>query len=425
MKDGKLFLPNGMSYRVLTLPLYKTEMSTELLQALKRLVEEGAVIYGPKPLKAPGLEDYPACDEQVSTLAAEVWGEIDETNTFEHTLGKGRVFWGIPLKQVLEELGIEPDFEYVPTDPRTDLAYLHRKTDKTDLYFISNQTDRNETLECFLRAGNKQPELWYSENGSIKKAGQYEVINGRVKMPLMLDPYGSVFVVFREKTGESITKVTLPEGSSEGNYRLWKNNDKYQFTASLNGNYVLQNSKGKTTEIQINNLPSPLVISGSWQVRFPEGWGAPEETIFDELISWHNHNEEGIKYFSGTASYLKEIDIPAEMMAENYRLTIDLGEVRDLARVVVNGKDAGILWKLPFSADITEFLVPGKNEIEIKVTNVWANRLIGDEVNPQEKRYTEPMTTMHYDEPHEQTLLPSGLLGPVKISVSFVQELSL
>jgi hypothetical protein len=123
--------------------------------------------------------------------------------------------------------------------------------------------------------------------------------------------------------------------------------------------------------------------------------------------------------------YAKEIDIPAELINDQYKLTIDLGEVRDLAELSVNGEKAGILWKVPFSADISHLLVPGKNKLEIKIINVWSNRLIGDQLNPQDKRYTEPMNTIHYDEPKEQELRPSGLLGPVKIYTTVVKKISL
>jgi hypothetical protein len=265
--------------------------------------------------------------------------------------------------------------------------------------------------------GNKQPEIWYPDNGEMKQVAHYEVVNGRVKMPLQLDPYGSLFVVFREPAGESITKIEGPGSGSS--LQIWKEKDNYVFTSSTNGNYVLHSNKGKTTEFSVKDLPAPLMISGSWQVSFPEGWGAPAQAEFDSLTSWHTHMEKGIKYFSGTASYHKEIDIPEEMLSENYQISIDLGQVNDLAELIVNGINTGVLWKLPFSADITSALLPGKNKLEIKVTNVWANRLIGDQLNPQDKRFTEPMNTIHYDQTNEQKLRSSGLIGPVEISVTY------
>lgn len=422
VKDNKLILPHGASYRVLILP-ERTEMTPGLLKALKKLIMEGAVVYGPKPLKSPSLVNYPAADEEVIALTSEIWGNIDGENIVEHPLGKGKMVWGIPLKELLEKLNIDPDFEFISDSRETDLIYNHRKTEDADFYFISNQTLRTESVECFFRVGNKQPEIWYPENGEMKQAGQYEVVDGRVKMPLQLDPYGSLFVVFRDKSGSSITKLSSGDNNSVNSGQVWKENNSYVFTTSQEGNYTLHSNKGKTSEISVKNLPAPLLITGNWEVMFPEGWGAPAQADFDKLISWHNHPDEGIKYFSGTASYLKEIDIPAEMLSENYRISIDLGAVKDLAEVIVNGKNTGVLWKLPFSADITAALVPGNNKLEIKVTNVWANRLIGDQINPQNRRYTEPMNTIHYDDPQEQTLRASGLLGPVKISVSYMNKL--
>lgn len=158
-----------------------------------------------------------------------------------------------------------------------------------------------------------------------------------------------------------------------------------------------------------------IQIEGNWTVNFPKGWGAPEQVVFENLASWHMHSDEGIKYFSGTATYQKEIEIADDFIESGAGYTLDLGKVCELAEVYVNGKKAGILWKPPYATDITAFLKKGKNTLEIRVANHWVNRLIGDELGKEEERYLEPITRMHYDEESEQVLLPSGLIGDISI----------
>ena len=145
------------------------------------------------------------------------------------------------------------------------------------------------------------------------------------------------------------------------------------------GAYEVKPADGKTDRVQVKDAPSAVEIAGPWEVHFPPKWGAPEKISLDKLTSWTEQSDPGVKYFSGTATYVKEIDISSDTLSANRSLYLYLGRVKNLAQVKLNGKDIGILWKPPFRVDLTGIASAGKNSLEIRVTNLWPNRLIGDE----------------------------------------------
>ncbi|MBI4584360.1 MAG: hypothetical protein HY717_10100 [Planctomycetes bacterium] len=150
------------------------------------------------------------------------------------------------------------------------------------------------------------------------------------------------------------------------------------------GLYELKTASGRTFRRDVPALPPPLEVTGSWEVRFAPGWGAPERVTLDKLLSWTEHPEPGVKHFSGTATYTRTFAVPGEMLGENRRLYLDLGKVQAMARVKLNGKDLGVLWKPPFVADLTDAARAGANALEIAVINLWPNRMIGDEQLPED-----------------------------------------
>lgn len=185
----------------------------------------------------------------------------------------------------------------------------------------------------------------------------------------------------------------------------------------------------------VGDVSPPMEIAGAWDLAFPPNWGAPATVTFDKLMSWTDSSDDGVKYFSGTATYAKEIDIPTADLSAGHRLWLDLGRVKNLAEVSLNGKPLGILWKPPFRVDITAVAQPGKNKLEIKVTNLWPNRLIGDERLPDDREWNgkrlrswpqwvldgKPsptgrftFTTWHHWT-KDDALLESGLIGPVQL----------
>ncbi len=692
MQDGRLLLDSGMSYRVLILPPSDPAMTPDLLRALAEFVANGLVVVGQPPRSSPSLEGYPECDVEVGKHATRIWGDCNGQTITEHTLGRGKAVWGRPLAQVFGELNLEPDFDY-PASSDVHLNFIHRREGETEIYFVSNQQNRFETIDCSFRVQGKQPELWDPETGAIQAAPVWQEENGRTVVPLSFDPSGSVFVVFRakaqgdhlvaiERDGPPVAEapsktvnlrilkavygtfpmwmdvtasvkslvadgeyhiradndmagddpapgvikqlrveflhdgrhwnaetnegnaIDLPTGSEvvKAFYGYWPGvvqtprdvtaavkalvaggtreiladnrltgddpapnavkqlrvsfrlNDRRQtievtqnktlelpagaqveqafygqlhpppahrkqqvdLTAKLSarvkngglnvridnkfaggdpainspkelrvdyklngirrsttareyetltlpetalpagtpppygflpgadqmrllalapGNFTLHWASGKKTEARCQSVPAPIAITGPWEVSFPPGWNAPAKTRFERLESWTENADAGVKYFSGTATYTRDFDLPAALPGSGRELWLDLGTVENLAEVSLNGKSLGILWKPPFRVNMTAAAQPGRNTLEIKVTNLWPNRLIGDEQlapdcewqGKELKRWPQwlvdgkpsptgrvTFTTWHHWS-KDAGLLDSGLLGPVTV----------
>jgi hypothetical protein len=362
VKDGNITTESGMSYRVLALDPYSVHMSLPVLRSIRALVNQGAVAVGPKPVNTPSLADDAA---EFQRIADELWG----SGSGEHSVGKGKVYAGQTLAEVLPALKIEPDFNYTKPESGTNIIFVHRRLSDGDLYYVDNRTDRDEQVDADFRVTGKAPELWHADSGLIEDAA-YSTSGEHTTVPLHLEPWGTVFVVFRKPA--KADSRTLP----------------------------------KMMETKLET------IEGSWKVSFQPDRGAPPSTTLDKLASWSDNADVGVKYFSGAGTYTKTIQAPPDWFKPGAHLWIDLGDVRNLADVTVNGKPLGIVWHIPYRVDATSALKPGANELTIKVTNAWVNRLIGDQ-QPGAEKYT--FTVIH---PYKvnSPLLPSGLIGPVQIS---------
>jgi hypothetical protein len=363
VRDGCFVTASGMRYRILALDSRARHMSLDVLKTIAHLVRAGGIVVCDRPEGTPSLSDNPA---DFYKLTGIVWGDGAAA---EHRYGAGRIFSGRPIADVLEALLIEPDFHYSKAHADTIVWFVHRQLTDGDLYFVNNRQDHSEYIEARFRVSGKAPELWHADSGAIEPVS-YRQDGGQTIVPLQLEPHDAVFVVFRKPTNE-IERV-IPELVRESLYTL----------------------------------------NGPWAVRFQEHRGAPERAVFAELESWSMNSDAGIKYFSGTASYEKTLEVPASWLVSGQSLEIDLGAVKSVAEVIVNGMSAGVVWKPPFRTDITRLLHPGGNRLTVRVTNLWPNRLIGDKL-PNSASVT--MTTLN---PYtaNSPLLPSGLLGPVQIT---------
>jgi len=413
VKDGRLVLPDGMTYRLLVLP-QREAISLEVLQKVATLVAEGATVVGPRPVRSTGLREYLANDRAVQALAAKVWGPCDGVKVREHRYGKGRVVCGGSLRGVLDSEGIPPDFAYTGASRGAQVDFLHRRTEDADIYFIANQTAQWERIAADFRVSGKRPELWDPNSGTMQAQQVYQPAGQVTRMPLTLPPYGSVFVVFAEKSDPDPVVSVSPDadlrpGASAGDLEL---------LAWYPGRYEVRWASGRSAVSEVAAVPAPVPLSGPWTVRFPKAWGAPESVVFPRLISWDTSPDAGIRYFSGTAVYQGSFHLGAELLGGHCRLVLDLGRIRNVAEVRLNGKDLGIVWKDPWQVDIDGAVKPGDNALEISVTNLWPNRLIGDSHLPADKRFTlTNITKFTKDSP----LLESGLLGPVRILVAAVK----
>jgi len=369
-KDGLAVLPEGQAYRLIVLP-NRGDIHVAALRKLKELVAQGVAVLGPRPIRARGLADYPRCDAEVQALANELWGDQPGARG-EHAFGKGKVFWGMTPVEALAALGVPRDFHCAPGSPASPgMDWIHRRTPDADIYFVVNRADHEVTTDAFFRITGKTPELWDPDSAIITRPLIHEEQNGMTRVPLTLEPYGSLFVVFR--------KTSAPAAQP-------------QFVSS----------------------EPVLSITGPWQVRFLNGMGAPAQTTFEQLQSWTGHADPNIKWYSGSAVYSCDFPIPENLLATKPRLLLDLGDVRELADVKLNGRTLATLWKPNYRVEITAAAKSGVNHLEITVANTWLNRFVGDLGLPPNQRVTSMgIACSAYTK--DTPLRPSGLLGPVTL----------
>ncbi|HEU5235390.1 MAG TPA: glycosyl hydrolase [Terriglobales bacterium] len=359
--DGQIVTKSGMQYKVLGLDPYSQHMSLPVLRAIHALVENGAVVAGPKPTDDPSLADDPAEFQQ---LASQLFGD----GTGVHKIGKGTVYAGQSLEDVFAALKLKPDFDYSKQGDSSDVEFAHRRLKTGDIYFVDNRSDHAAVIDATFRVSGKQPELWRAETGSTEPVS-FKIADGRTSVPLHLEPWGTVFVVFRKPTTQT------------------------------------------SHEIAEDSETKLATVDGPWTINFQSGRGAPQSITMNDLSDWRQNPNPGVKYFSGIGTYIKTIQASPDWFKKGSRLWIDLGDVKNLAVVSVNGKDVGETWHAPYRLDVTSALKPGTNTITIKVVNAWVNRLIGDE---------QPgATTITFADikPYKASspLLPSGLIGPVTV----------
>jgi alpha-L-rhamnosidase len=389
-KNARLVLADGTSYRYLVIPDGTAEgMSPRVLDKLRELIEGGITVVGQRPKRSLGLVDFPASQEHVTSLAALLWGGAHEKDNSTRHVGKGRVIQNTPLEQVLAADALLPDLELSGITKGMELDWIHRQTDRLDIYFVANLSETPGEVEAAFRVTGKTPELWDPVTGDRRSLPEFHAKEGRTVVPLQFASKQSWFLVFQKPAGNTVME-------SGKNFR-------------------------RTREVS--------ELTGSWVVSFDPRWGGPGIVLFQELEDWIARAEEGVKYFSGTATYRKTFDAPDSGAAY-----LDLGAVKNLAQVRLNGEDLGIVWTAPWRVNISKALRAKGNRLEIDVVNLWPNRLIGDARLPKKGRLTRTNVRTYernlpagfqcwWDldcEERKKTgaqppLLSSGLLGPVRL----------
>lgn len=439
--EGKIRLPDGMSYQVLILPPHKT-IDLEVLRKIEQLVLQGMTVIGEPPLRTSGLTNYPEGDKELYEIRNRMWGWLDGVNRTEQTYGKGRVIWGQDINNVLMSMSVKPDLSYTSRRSGTLLDYIHRRTEEQDIYFVTNRyavngindyfyrympslPDRYEFVNCKFRVTGKVPELWNPQTGDIRPVLNYYEENGTTVIPLHFNPEGSIFVVFRnaEKTNNHIVKVErcssaiFPDDLEAGQYPpIEFETKKDNIVANIYdpGNYKIYWNNGSVLSIGSSEKIEKYVIMGNWVVRFDSCWGKSEPVIFNKLYSWTDSEDPEIRYFSGKAIYENTFYIKTEQLRDK-KMKLDLGNVQDLAVIKVNDHVFPVSWSAPFEVDITPYVKEGQNTLSIEIVNLWPNRLIGDSKLPKQERRTKT-NIVKFDAPDsEKYLRTSGLLGPVKI----------
>ena len=370
VENGQIVFPGGMRYRLLVLPEGEDRMTLPMITKLRDMVAAGAVLVGPKPTGSPSLGSP---DDAVRTIADTLWGQTDGAAMTVNSYGKGRVYWRRDVPAVLAAERIARDFEYAAPDPGMDIQFTHRTLPDGELYFVTNQSDRSATVPVWFRTEGRVPEVWHADTGRVDKVG-YTIADGRTRIPLTLNPYEAVFVIFR--TPATTTQLTLSAPMD-------------RTLATLAGDWTL-------------HLPGVAPIRGA-------------------TGTWTANPDPAVRYFSGVGSYRRTIDARSDWFGTGQRLYVDLGSIGDVAEVRINGQLAGTAWAKPYRVDVTRLLRRGRNAIEVRVANTWQNRFVGD-LQPGETPHAwtnvaagggyalvgKPLSA-------STPLTPSGLLEPVRI----------
>ncbi len=420
VKDGRFVLPHGQSYRILVLP-DDERIDPTVLQKLSELVKKGGILVGKKPLRSYSLHNYRQNDKRVRELAETMWK--DDADKIKY--GKGRIYTDREnLRAVLKDLHIMPDITLLKDHPHTRIDFIHRRTEEADIYFLRNTTAKSQVYEIRFRTRNGRPELWNPDNASIAPVSVYIKDDRSVTLPLKLDALASAFIVFRNKpVGRHIVKVELNNErifpDAEDTFPLRYSDTGLYF--ERNGDYALTYDDGSLKTYTVAVPDTALAISGPWQIRFPYGWGAPQRVEFEELISWTEALDPGVKFFSGVATYLNTFTMPGEKIGQNNRLILDLGKVSKAAKVFLNGRPLGIVWHAPYRIDITSAVKEGRNYLVVDVANVLSNQMTGDARRAGRDKRTHSNITKGPNAWHtpwkDVPLVESGLLGPVTIHI--------
>ena len=368
VKAGKIVLPDGMTYSMLVLPKIET-MRPELLKKIKELVEQGAVVLGPKPKYSPSMQGFPTADIKLKKMADELWGKVDGVNVKSAKVGKGMILSGLEMQEALDLISVLPDCKIAKEDPA---LFIHRTVAEGEIYFISNQSDKTISMYPEFRITGKSPELWSSVNATIRDLPAFKQTKNTTVVPLQLEAFESQFIVFRKNAGNAASFDLL---------------DNFP--------------EGKTL----------LDLNENWTVYFDEAKRGPQKPVeFKNLTDWTLSDNDSIKYYSGTAVYRKTIKFNS--IDSTKKLILNLGNLTSMAKVKINGKELGGVWTAPWQVDISSAVKSGGNLIEISVVNNWMNRLIGDLKMPVNER---PTWTPVFPYTVESPLQPSGLFGPVSI----------
>ena len=364
---GDLVTTSGMRYRVLALAPYSQHMSLPVLRRIRELVRDGATVVGKAPINDPSLADDKAA---FTKLVAELWGSGSEPS---RKVGKGRVLTGDSIADAMKPLNLPPDTAYTKTAPDSQVLFVHRTMPGADLYFVDNRSAQPLSTEASFRVTGRTAELFHPDTGTITPAA-YTIAGGHTTVPLSLEPWGTTFVVFRSPTKETSHSVPKP------------------------------------TETTL------ATVEGAWDLAFEDRTAKPEgepKTVhLDKLSSWSDSSDPAIRYFAGHGTYTRHIDAPADWFKSNTPVMLDLGDVANLAEVTVNGKPLGTVWKTPYRLDVTSAMHPGDNTVEIRVVNLWVNRLIGD---AQPNAANKLTFTARNPYKANSPLVPAGLLGPVRL----------
>ena len=415
---GVLRTPEGVRYQALALPA-SGELTLADLKWIANYVHQGGKVIGLQPTGPLGLVP-PAERSEFTRIASDMWGRCSSTaNNAPVRYGNGRIYCSQNSNAALSDLHLARDFTYRSSDSKVAFDFVHRRTGDTEIYFVRNENDAPTSATLMFRVKGRKPELFDVDTGKTTKALVYRQNGEQTEAPLTVPALGSFFVIFQHPS--SLHATSLEQDGKQvfpsvvqGMGTYGSSNGEFELHCAEPGTYLTTFSDGSRRSIAVSTSADQPKLQGPWTISFPPGWGAPSSITMTNLQSWTDSTILGVRYFSGTATYQNTIEIAPESLDKNQEIWLDLGDVREVATVSVNGKELRTLWHAPFTLRIDSALHPGDNVLSIKVTNLWPNRLIGDQ---------QPTETVHYAHtnvppyPKDFALLPSGLLSPVTLSV--------
>ncbi|TAG29836.1 MAG: hypothetical protein EAZ35_09435 [Sphingobacteriia bacterium] len=385
VRNGRIYLPHGQYYQILVLP-NSVNINAAVLKKLMQMVKMGATIVGPKPNHSYGLYQHPAKDKAVQKMADLLWGDWDGIATLEHKYGKGKIVYGKTLKNILFEKKVFPD---VQTNIDS-LDFIHRKTNQSDIYFIRNCKSQSALGTISFRIHQADPAIWIPETGKIIPVQHYQKSGDRITIPVSMNGYGSFFVVFTK----SITAKPA-----------YNQNLVYSVHGALDASTIQT-----TGAFKLNN---------PWMLTVQQWLPSPIRDTLQELVSMHLSKNATIQSYSGKSIYQTKFTLGSHQLKANTILLLDLGVVKEIAEVFVNGKNMGIVWHAPYQIDISSSAIEGENILKIEIVSTINNRLVGDAQQPEKSRTIKTnitklpnaWTTAFASAP----LQPAGLLGPVQL----------
>lgn len=420
--DGRLRLPSGMTYALLVLPAEEA-MSLEVLEKIDELLRAGATVLGPPPTRVPGLQNYREQEQGLRQLVRKLWGNATARKK-QRSIGLGTLITGYGEREILLQKGIQPDLKYTAS-PQISLDFIHRRNGQEDIYFVRNEDSTYAEVMLDLRSSGNMPQLFDPETGHIMPLSVYAQADGRTQVPLSLEPFGSALVVLGEATPahSPVTTFTLNGKerplSEASSYlqQLRRPNGTLAWVTEQAGDFELTYANGQTQSF-VSERPREMVLDQAWDVRFPHGWGFEPIQPFERLMDWRDHPDAQLSIFSGLATYHTAFELSEAFLAGNKAYALDLGEVGEVARVYLNGREIGSQVFPPFRFDLQDALRPGTNYLSVEVANTWLNQLIGQlDIPRDQQRLRSNLGEADSDERPwtNKEPLPAGLMGPVRI----------
>jgi hypothetical protein len=389
---------------------------------ISHFVQQGGSLIGVKPAGPLGLIT-PEEQADYDRSARMMWAGCDGAAALAR-FGRGTIYCTSDSRAALTAMGVAPDFSYqlcaTGQAPKASPAfeYIHRTLPGAEIYFVRNTQTVTSQATLSFRIRGREPELWNADDGTIAPALVYrDTSDGRTEIPLAFPPNGSVFIVFEHTSALHMVRLVkdgVPIFPSARQGAGVFSSGRHEFISTDPGTYAANDSDGtkRTFVVPPADIQAPATMA--WTLSFPAGWGAPPSVPWDHFQSWTESTDPGIRYFSGTATYRTVLHVPAELAVPGRQLWLQLGQVREIATVKVNGQPVDTVWRQPFATRIDRAIHPGDNTIEIEVSNLWPNRLIGDLQPDATEKFTHTNIRSYTK---DSPLLPSGILQPVTLSI--------